>query len=310
MSTELNPDALDPAYAAAAALIKGAGIETADPLTMPLAQARAMQDRYFAFLAQDLPPVAAVRNVFVPGPAGAFGLRLVYPAGTQMEALLPVIVFVRGAGWWAGALDTHERSMRIIANASGCVVCGVDYTRAPEQRFPVQRDEVCGAVRWLRSEGHAFGIDAQRLALTGESAGANLSVLVAAQLNTGQAGTIKGIALFYGNYALPGPTSRAYSKWVWTNYLGVPLEQAPQDAIPLCADVAALPPTWLGVGECDPLLNDSVQFAKELRAANVPCELKHYPGVPHAFVMLNRLYDGAISALHDSAAALKNFITH
>ena len=305
MASPLNPE-----YAAAAAQIKAAGIETGDPLTLPLAAARAMQDRYFAFLAQDLPPVAGIRNVFVPGPAGAFGLRLVYPAGSQPDVLLPVVVFVRGAGWWAGALDTHERSMRLIANASGCVVCGVDYHCAPEQHFPLQRDEVCAAVRWLRSEGHAFGVDAQRLALTGESAGANLSSLVAAKLNAGQAGTVKGLALFYGNYALPGPATRAYSKWVWSNYLGVPLEQAPVEAIPLRADVSSLPPTWLGVGECDPLLNDSLQFADRLRAANVPCELKRYPGVPHAFVMLSRLYDGAVAALNDSASALKGFVNH
>jgi acetyl esterase len=299
---------LDPAYAAAAAQIKQAGIETADPLTMPLAEARALQDRYFAFLAQDLPPVASIRNVFVPGPAGPFALRLVYPADSHANARLPVVVFVRGAGWWAGALDSHERSMRIIANASGCVVCGVDYTRAPEAHFPVQRDQVCATVRWLRTEGHAFGIDAQRLALTGESAGANLSALVAARLNAEAAGTVKGLALFYGNYNIPGPETRAYSKWVWANYLGVALEQAPVVVIPMRADVSAFPPAWLGVGECDPLMNDSVQFAEKLRAANVLCELKRYPGVPHAFVMLSRLYDGATSALRDAAAALRGFL--
>ena len=299
---------LHPAYAAAAAQIKQAGIETANPLTQPLAEARAIQDRYFAFLAQDLPPVASIRNVFVPNPAGAFGLRMVYPTGSPPVALLPVVVFVRGAGWWTGALDTHERSMRLIANASGCVVCGVDYTCAPEQRFPVQRDQVCAAMRWLRAEGRAFGIDAERLALTGESAGANLSALAAAKLNTEQPHTVKGLALFYGNYNLPGEATRAYSKWVWANYLGLPLEQAPDAAIPLRADVSALPPTWLGVGECDPLLDDSLQFADKLRAAHVPCELKRYPGVPHAFVMLNRLYDGAASALLDSATALRHFL--
>lgn len=303
MSNELHP-----AYAAAAVQIKQAGIETADPLTQPLAEARALQDRYFAFLAQDLPPVASIRNVFVPGPAGPFALRLIYPVASKADAQLPVVVFVRGAGWWAGALDSHERSMRIIANASGCVVCGVDYTRAPEAHFPVQRDQVCAFVRWLRAEGDAFGIDAQRLALTGESAGANLSALAAARLNAQQAGTVKGLALFYGNYNLPNAATRAYSKWVWANYLGVPHTQAPVAAIPMRADVSALPPTWLGVGECDPLLDDSVQFAEKLRAANVPFELKRYPGVPHAFVMLSRLYDGATSALHDAAAALRGFL--
>ena len=152
------PNDLDPVYAATAAAINQAGLASADPLNQPLAEARATQDRYFAFLAQDLPPVVSIRNVFVPGPAGPFALRFVYPANSNAGALLPMVVFVRGAGWWAGALDSHERSMRIIANASGCVVCGVDYTRAPEAHFPVQRDQVCAAVRWLRAEGEAFGV--------------------------------------------------------------------------------------------------------------------------------------------------------
>ncbi len=302
------PNDLDPVYAATAAAINQAGLASADPLNQPLAEARATQDRYFAFLAQDLPPVVSIRNVFVPGPAGPFALRFVYPANSNAGALLPMVVFVRGAGWWAGALDSHERSMRIIANASGCVVCGVDYTRAPEAHFPVQRDQVCAAVRWLRAEGEAFGVDADRLALTGESAGANLSVLAAARLNAEQPGTVKGLALFYGNYNVPQAATRAYSKWVWANYLGVALEQAPPEAIPMRADLSPLPPTWLGVGECDPLVHDSVQFAEKLRAAGVPCELKRYPGVPHAFVMLSRLYDGATSALRDSAGALHEFL--
>jgi acetyl esterase len=86
------------------------------------------------------------------------------------------------------------------------------------------------------------------------------------------------------------------------------LEQAPVEAIPMRAEVSLLPPTWLGVGECDPLMNDSIQFTEKLRAANVLCELKRYPGVPHAFVMLSRLYDGATRALQDAAAALRGFL--
>jgi acetyl esterase len=298
---------LDPVYAAAASLIKQAGVASSDPLTTSLADARAVQDRYFAFLAQDLPQVASVRNVEVAGPVGPVGVRIVYPAGSDSGSALPLAVFVRGGGWWSGALDSHERSMRIIANASGCAVCGINYHRAPEQHFPVQRDEVIAVVNWLRAEGHALGVDPGRIALTGESAGANLSVLVAARLNSEHAGMIKGLALFYGNYALPGPSARAYSKWVWTQYLGAALEYAPVDAIPLRADVRALPPTWLGVGECDPLLNDTLQFAEKLRAANVQYEVKRYPGVPHAFVMLSRLYEGAACALGDAASALRRF---
>lgn len=117
---------------------------------------------------------------------------------------------------------------------------------------------------------------------------------------------VRGLALFYGNYALPG--ARAYSKWVWTQYLGCELERADPEAIPMNADVSGLPPAWLAVGEADPLVNDTLRFAEKLRAAGVPCEVKPYPGLPHAFVMLKRVFGGAKDAVRDLAAAARRFV--
>ena len=74
------------------------------------------------------------------------------------------------------------------------------------------------------------------------------------------------------------------------------------------ADVTGLPPAWLAVGEADPLVDDTLRFAQKLRAAGVTCEMKPYPGLPHAFVMLNRVFDGAKDAVRDLAAAAKRFI--
>ena len=79
-------------------------------------------------------------------------------------------------------------------------------------------------------------------------------------------------------------------------------------AVPTKQDLSRLPPTWLGVGECDPLIGDSLEFADKLKAAGVPHTLKRYPGVPHAFVMMSRLYRGDDSALDDAAAAARRFV--
>ena len=294
---------LDPAYAKAAAQLKSAGVGAADPLKMPLDAARAAQDRYFAFLAQDAPAVAQVRDRELRGPAGTFRTRLYHP---QPGATLPVIVFVRGAGWWAGSLDSHDRTMRLLCVESGLAVCGVDYHRAPEQHFPTQLDEVLATVRWLRAEGARLGVDTARMVLSGESAGANLCSLAAARL-AGEAPALRGLALFYGNYALPKTTAREYSKWVWTQYLGTPLDRADRAAIPLEADLSGLPRTWLGVGEADPLLGDTLQLAQKLSAAGVACEVRRYSGLPHAFVMLNRLFEGAADAVREVAAAARRF---
>lgn len=296
---------LDPAYARAAAIIKEAGVDPADPLTMPLEAAREAQDRYFAFLAQDPPPVAAIRNFEVEGPAGRFATRVYYPLS---HTPLPAIVYVRGAGWWAGNLDSHDRTMRLLARESGFAVCGVDYHRAPEHHFPTQANEVLSAVKWLCDKGSVIGIDARRLVMCGESAGANLSVLAADHLKSEECTTLIGLVLFYGNYATPQPTSRAYSSWVWSQYLGHDPTEADPAAVPMLADVEGLPPVWLGVGDADPLLDDTVQFAEKLCSAGVQTEVKIYPGLPHGFVMLTRLFDGAADAVRDAARAVQGFM--
>lgn len=294
---------LDPLYEKAAALVKEAGVAPGDPLKTSIETAREAQDRYFAFLAQDPPAVASVRDYELSGPAGAFTIRVYHPTPGKTT---PAIVFVRGGGWWAGTLDSHDRTMRLLAKESGFAVCGVDYHRAPEAHFPTQLNEVVETVRWLWKQGVHMGVDAKRIILSGESAGANLCSLAAAKLKGG-AHPLRGLALFYGNYALPGAATREYSKQVWRRYLGCELDQADLAAVPLENDMSGLPPTWLGVGEADPLLNDTLRFAEKLGAAGVACEVKRYPGLPHAFVMLNRLYEGAADAVRDVAHAAQRF---
>lgn len=297
---------LDPEYEKAVALAKEAGAVPADPLTVPLAEARKIQQRYFTFLAGTPPAVASVQNHTLEASGGPFAVRLYFPSTARP---LPVLVFTRGAGWWAGNLDSHDRTMRLLANKSGMAVCGVDYHCAPEARFPTQLEELLAAIRWLRSEGSAAGIDARRMVLTGESAGATLSALAAARLAARGEEQVSGLILFYGNLAGPSAQSRAYSRWVWSNFLGTARLPADSAAVPVQCDPAAFPPTWLGVGECDPLINDSLAFADKLKAAGVQHSLKRYPGLPHAFVMMSRLYQGADAALDDAARAARGFVT-
>ncbi|MDB5867664.1 MAG: acetylesterase [Betaproteobacteria bacterium] len=292
--------ALDPDYVRATDEVKKAGMGTADPLKMPLTQAREMQRRYFQFLAGEVPEVAAVQDYTLRTDFAPFRVRLYFPS---LAKPLPVLVFTRGAGWWAGDLDSHDRTMRLLARKSGMAVCGVDYHCAPEARFPVQLDELLAAVRWLRTEGTSLGIDSGRMVLIGESAGATLSALAASRLGNEQ---VNGLVLFYGNFSGPSERSREYSRWVWSNFLGD--SGANTAAVPLHADLSRLPPTWLGVGECDPLITDTMEFAERLESAGIPHTVRRYPGVPHAFLMMSRLFDGADRALTDAAEVAQAFV--
>lgn len=294
-----------PTYAQAAKVFAASGVTPADPLTMPIEQARQQQDRYFAEFNRDLPALTDVKDLLVAGPHGDVPLRLHYPVKTS--AALPVIVFVRGAGWWAGSLDSHARTMHSLALLTGCVVCGIDFQRTPEQHFPVQRDELLMAIDWLQTEGASHGLQLAPPVLFGESAGATLCLSAAMALRDQGRQTPAGLVLFYTNAGGPKPTARAYSQWVWQQYLGHDGASTDGSAVPLLGDLSGLPPMWLGVGEDDPLMADTLTLDRLVRAAGQTPELVTYPGLPHGFVMWTGLLAPALHALEQASAAARKF---
>jgi acetyl esterase len=295
----MAPEPQDFAYAAAVARIEAEGLKPGDPSTTPLDDARAQQDRYFAFLNQDPPAGLTIRNLTIPGPHGEIPLR-VYRRIDAPADPLPVLVFVRGSGWWAGGLDSHDRVMRLGALHSGCAVVGLDYRRTPEHRQPTQLQELLATVQWLRAEGWQHGADGKRCVLWGESAGATLALLAAMRLRDEGAPPPEGLLLFYGNFDGPKPTLRPQSKWFWQQYLGSDTMQPEPSAIPALQPVDGLPPTWLGVGTLDPLLPDTLTMHQRMVDAGVRCTLVRYPGLPHAFMNLTRLFPGAVDALDEA----------
>ncbi len=292
-------------YAQAAKAFAARGAAAADPLTMPIEQARQQQDSYFVEFNCDLPALAEVKNVLISGPHGDLPLRLHYPVKTS--AVLPVIVFVRGAGWWAGSLDSHARTMHNLALLSGCVVCGVDYRRTPDHHFPVQRDELLTAIDWLQTEGVGHGLQIAPPVLFGESAGATLCLSAAMALRDRGRPAPAGLVLFYTNAGGPKPTARAYSQWVWTQYLGHEGASTDGSAVPLLGDLSGLPPMWLGAGEDDPLMADTLTLERLVRASGQTPELVTYPGLPHGFVMWTGLLAPALQALEQASVAARKF---
>jgi acetyl esterase len=211
-----------------------------------------------------------------------------------------VLVFVRGSGWWAGGLDSHDRVMRLGALRSGCAVLGLDYRRTPEHQQPTQLQELLKTVQWLRAEGWRHGLDGRRCVLWGESAGATLALLAAMRLRDEGAPPPEALLLFYGNFDGPKPTLRPQSRWFWKHYLGSDTMDPEPSAIPARQPVDGLPPTWLGVGDLDPLLQDTLAMHERMAAAGVRCTLQRYPGLPHAFMNMTRLFPGAVDILDDA----------
>lgn len=290
-------------YAEAAEAMARGGLAAADPLVTPIAQARAQQDAYFAGFNRGLELAAGgTRDVTIAGPHGSLPLRLHFPGAASGDR--PVIVFVRGAGFWAGGLASHARTMHTLARLTDCVVCGVDYRRAPEHRYPVQRDELLAALHWLGESRPKAGATV----LFGESAGATICLSAAIALRDRGQPLPAGLVLFYANAGGPKPTARAYSQWVWRQYLGHEGPSADRCAVPLLDSLRGLPPVWLGAGEDDPLMADTLAIDDKLRQAGNRPALMCYPGLPHGFVMWTGTLAPALAALQDGADAARRFL--
>ena len=141
-------------------------------------------------------PLAEVRDLSATGAHGAIPLRLYRPAGVASPA--PTLVYYHGGGWTMGDLDTHDSLCRDLADEGRCVVVSVDYRMGPEHRFPAAVDDVLAATRWLQAQAGALGLDAQRFAVGGDSAGGNLAAVVAlAWRDAGEAIPLKLQLLIY-----------------------------------------------------------------------------------------------------------------
>lgn len=307
-----------PQMAEIAAMLRDGGLCPADPLRQPLAAARAAARRFQAVWNQPLPAVNAVVEVSIPGPGRLVPLRIFYPQGRRGG--VPVLLYFHGGGFVLNGLDTHERLMRLLALRSGAAVVGVGYALAPETRFPGQIEDGLAALAWLRRHGGNCGLDGGRVAVGGDSAGANLALALQLRLrDLGLPPVDLGI-LLYGMFSRDLDTSshRAFGgglnglttervDWFWRQYLGETSPGGQADhplAVPLAADLSGLPPQLVVGAGMDCLLDDSLRMAARLRGAGVHARLSVYEGVPHSFMQMSAHLEPADAAVSEAAAAV------
>src|SRR5262245_24715592 len=142
---------------------------------MPIADARKLPLHMIEFGGPE-EAVVHIENRTVPGPAQPIPIRVYRPIAT---GTLPVLMFFHGGGFVICDLDSHCRQCRSLANQSGCVVVSVDYRLAPEHKFPAAPDDAYAATQYVAEHADEFGIDPKRIAVGGDSAGANLATVVA-----------------------------------------------------------------------------------------------------------------------------------
>jgi acetyl esterase len=305
---------VDPELIAAGKLLQDKGFVVPDRTVAPLSEVRAAQDRVGAFLGLDSVPLQSERDVILPGPHGDLPCRFYYPEGVDKPACL---VYLHGGGFMQGSLDSWDHFLRDLVRQSGVAVMSVDYRLSPEVKFPVAFHETVAMVRLMATEGAAQGINPRRLAVGGDSAGANLALAAALALRDAGEKILSFQLLLYGVYSteVESPSwqrfgqgaglSQTQMRWIMETYLENPAQQDDWRAAPLLAELKGLPPAHLIVGGLDPLLDDSNKLAGKLKAAGVPATLTIYQGINHGFIRYGRLIRTARTAIAECAGALK-----
>jgi len=280
------------------------------------------QSRHFYLerraLQPEPPAVAEVRELSAEGPLGAIPLRLYRPMGSKPEDLLPVLVYFHGGGWVIGDLDTHDTLCRELSNLSGAAVAAVDYRLAPEHRFPAAVDDASAATRWVHAHAASLGVDPERLAVGGDSAGGNLAAGVAiAARDAGDLPIAFQLLIYpvtdlrrgHDSYTRNGQgfglTSDAMH-YFHDHYIADAAQDLDWRASPLlCGKLAGLPPALVLTAGFDPLHDEGQAYADALAAAGNRVSHISFEGQIHGFILLGRIFDEANTAVSICAAELR-----
>jgi acetyl esterase len=282
----------------------------------PYPQARQWAEEVRAPWRQGGPAMLESRETAIPTRHDRVRVRVHRP----LPGLLPGLVYLHGGGWTLFSIDTHDRVMREYAARAGCCVIGVDYALSPELRFPVALHQVVDVVDWLGAKGGDLGIDAGRLAVGGDSAGANLGIAACLlRRDRGATPPLRAMLLNYGAYTTRSSAEacRRYGgpeymlgceemAGYWRNYLRTGEDAGDALACPLYAALAGLPPAFLTVAECDILAEQSLELARRLQGAGVAAECAVYRGASHSFIEAMSIAGISVRALADGAAWLEN----
>lgn len=267
-------------------------------------------------------PVDIEDRTIPVGPTGKVNLRVIRPKGAK--GALPVVIYFHGGGWVLGDANTHDRLVREIAHGSGAAVVFVDYSRAPESRYPTAIEEAYAATKFVVQNAKSFTLDTSRVVVAGDSVGGNMATVVA-MLARERGGPAIGLqVLFYpvtdANFDWPSYQqfasgfylTRESMRWFWNQYLPELSTRKEATASPLQASWEQLhgsPPALILTAEFDVLRDEGEEYARKLTDAGVPVAAVRCMGTIHDFVMLNPLSNTPAARMAISLATeqIRNF---
>jgi acetyl esterase len=294
-------------------------MELAGPASIAQLTPAAAREEYLRSGGSVAPParrLARVCDLEIAAAGGRIPLRIYVPFAKATA--LPALVYFHGGGWVLGSIATHDRLCRTIADDAGCVVVSVDYRLAPESKFPTAVDDALAAFAWVVKEAGALGVDADRIAVGGDSAGGNLAAVVAQAAASGVVAPPRLQLLLYPVTDLRCDTrsydvfangyflTRDIMLWFRSHYLRETADIDDPRASPLHAELKAPVAAALVVtAGFDPLLDEGLAYARKLRAAGTEVTYRCHETLIHGFASVTGAVPAARAALAETTTALR-----
>lgn len=256
----------------------------------------------------------ATKDIGIPTAAGALPARVYIPEG---QGPFPVVLYFHGGGWVVADINTYDATPRAMALGAKAIVISADYHHAPESKFPAQHDDAWAAYTWTVENVHTLNGDASRIAVAGESAGANLAANVALLAKAKKttmpvhqllvypiAGNDMNTPSYQEN-ANAAPLGKADMEW-FVGHVFKSKDQTTDPRINLVGrtDLNGLPPATVITAQIDPLRSEGQTYAEKMKAAGVMVNLLNYDGVTHEFFGMAKVIDKAKQAVDAANADL------
>ncbi|MDR2453522.1 MAG: alpha/beta hydrolase [Bifidobacteriaceae bacterium] len=291
------------------------------PVEVERATAEANSAAQVGVAIEPAPQDVASATFWVPGRAEAPPVKVkAYWTAQSQGRPRPALVYLHGGGWTLGSVDSAENHAHCahLAKGAGVVVVSVDYRLAPEHRFPAGLEDCYAALEWVAANAALIGVDPERLAVGGGSAGGNLTAALTLKARD-EGGPKIALQLLEApalDFTLSSPSIHAFdaefpavgrmAENLWLSYLNDASERRHPYASPLLAEsLAGLPRAVILTCEIDPVRDDGARYAARLRQAGVPAELTEYEGLLHGSSTLTLLLPAARAWRDQCVAALR-----